>query len=162
MNTTDTTVAVPDGRRLIHLVDSTGAAAPAGAVAPASGGTTPAPREPTGGERTAAPSSSIAERRLVALERANHVRRGISEIRREIGRGEIEIADALHDPRAGRMTVYDVLRARRRCGPRIARKLLAHLQISEQRRVSELTDRQRTAIAQRLAVLYLTRKASDV
>ena len=106
--------------------------------------------------------STTAERRLSALQRANDVRRAISEIRGEISRGELGVADALRDPRAQRMTVYDVLRARRRCGPRIARKILQHLQISERRRVGELTERQRAAIAERLAVIYVTSRASDV
>lgn len=110
----------------------------------------------------AAPKSTVArQQRLSALAHANDARRAISEIRGEISRGELAVADALRDPRAQRMAVYDVLRARRRCGPRIARKILHHLQISERRRVCELTDRQRAAIAQRLAVIYVMKRACD-
>ena len=141
--------AVTDTRRLMTAVTR---ARPAD--------TTPATAAPATHLGTAA-MPPTGQQRLSALARANDVRRAISEIRGEINRGELDVADALRDPRAQRMIVYDVLRARRRYGPRIARKILDQLQISERRRVGELTDRQRTAIAQRLAVTHVTRSAWD-
>ena len=161
MNTTPTTAPAHHELGHAHLAAVSDARRLMTAVTPHRPTDTAPATEAPATDLGSAAMPPTGQQRLSALARANDVRLAISEIRGELRRGELDVADALRDPRAQRMIVYDVLRARRRYGPRIARKILDQLQISERRRVGELTDRQRAAIAQRLAVTHVTRRAWD-
>jgi hypothetical protein len=98
---------------------------------------------------------------LSALQRANVVRRASAQIKREIAAGETTVRAALYDERAGCIPVLDLLMAQRRWGRQRSVKLLANLgpwtptgsscSIRENRRVDELTQRQRTALARATA-----------
>jgi hypothetical protein len=87
-----------------------------------------------------------SEQRARALELANQVRADIHAVRLELAVGAISLAAALSDPRAASMTVFDLLRSRPRVGPRRARTIAWAAEVNELKRISELTDRQRSAI----------------
>jgi hypothetical protein len=89
------------------------------------------------------------------LRLAQVVRLEVAAVRREIREGALSVADALRDPRAASLTVFDLLRAQRQWGrTRVVRflhfvgsRMRPPSSISEQRRVRDLTERQRDAIA---------------
>jgi hypothetical protein len=93
---------------------------------------------------------TTAEQRLSALDLANRVRLGGSEVRREVAAGVLSVSDALDDPRAQGMPIGRLLLAQPRWGQQKAGRLLKQLTIWPQRPVRDLTDRQRRLI--RLAV----------
>lgn len=84
---------------------------------------------------------------LAALQRANEVRSSGVELRREIEAGELSIARALLDPRAGSLPIGRLLEAQRGWGEHKASRTLGRLRIPHSRRVSALTDRQRLEVA---------------
>jgi hypothetical protein len=88
---------------------------------------------------------------LQALQLANRSRMAGSAVKRELDQGEITIAEALEDPRAGSVKIVELLAAQYRWGAWRARRLLADEMISEHKRVRELTARQRGAIARAAA-----------
>jgi len=90
---------------------------------------------------------------LRALEQANRVRLARAELKRRICEDEISAAEVLLlcPWEAASMTVADVLTAQRRWGGTRCRKFLAAFRISETKTVGSLTDRQRRALAARLA-----------
>ncbi len=90
---------------------------------------------------------------LRALELANAAKQDHAAVKREIASGGLSVADALTDPRAGSLTVLAVLVAQPGWGPSRARRALAATggrdgawSIAEDRRVRDLTDRQRWAV----------------
>jgi hypothetical protein len=93
-----------------------------------------------------------------ALERANEVRLARPALRREVGDGVLSLADALLDPRAASMTVYDLLVCQHRCGPGRAGKALQGAAeelwqacegpFTATRLVGDLTERERAALVQ--------------
>jgi hypothetical protein len=84
---------------------------------------------------------------MVALAKANEVRRAGRDIRREVGAGQLPFADALEDARAQRVEIFELLCAQRGWGPQRARQTLTPLFIGEQRQVRQLTDRQCRVLA---------------
>jgi len=86
---------------------------------------------------------------MEALERANEVRVGRAELKRRIKAGAASVVGVLDDipSEAGTMTVAELLRAQERWGSRRARRFLAPLGIRENRRVADLTERQRRQLA---------------
>lgn len=86
--------------------------------------------------------------RAASLQRANDVRIGVAELRAELAAGELELVDALKDPRAGACPIHRLLISLPRYGPVRARKLLWTLNVRETKRVGDLTDRQRAVIAE--------------
>lgn len=84
--------------------------------------------------------------RMRALLRANTVRSAASEVKAEIERGELAVVAALSDPRAGAISILDLLRAQPRWGKKKAKQALSPHYISESRKVRELTPRQRELI----------------
>lgn len=87
--------------------------------------------------------------RMRALSRANAVRIGAAQLRRELGAGTISLADALEDERAQPVEIFALLYAQRRWGPRRVRSLLNRVMIGEHRRVRDLTARQRAVLVER-------------
>jgi len=89
---------------------------------------------------------------LEALERANEVRLGRADLKRQIKAGAASVVGVLDEvpSEAGTMTVAELLRAQERLGSRRARRFLAPLGIRENRRVGDLTERQRRQLASAL------------
>lgn len=86
-----------------------------------------------------------------ALAMANKARFGHSRIKRDVKAGRLAITDALADPDAATLTVFDLLKAQRRWGPIRTVKFLAQIPISEKRLVRDLTERQKTLLAEACA-----------
>lgn len=91
-----------------------------------------------------------------ALERANLVRLGRAEKKREIGRGELSVAEVIADCPAEMetITLAELLTSQRRWGRTRARKFLLPLALNENKQVGSLTSRQR-----RLLIAELEEKA---
>ena len=83
--------------------------------------------------------------RLVALERANEVRRVRAQLKRRIGAGQVSVAEVILDPpvEAGRWPVAELLASQRHWGAVKCSRFLAHNRISEVKPVGELTERSR-------------------
>jgi hypothetical protein len=90
--------------------------------------------------------------RLVALERANEIRRARAQLKRRIGAGQLSVAEVILDPpvEAGRWPVAKLLASQRQWGAAKCRRFLAHNRISEVKPVGELTERQRRVLAAQL------------
>jgi hypothetical protein len=89
---------------------------------------------------------------MQALARANRVRLARAELKRSIGRGELEVADVIEESpwEAESMTLAELLTSQRRWGRTRARKLLQTLALSENKRIGTLTPRQRALLASAL------------
>jgi hypothetical protein len=87
--------------------------------------------------------------RLRALALANSERSARAALTREL-HGQLALADALADPRAARMPIYELLTRAPRVGRQRALKLLRKAQIPEHRRVGELTPRMRATLHDQL------------
>jgi hypothetical protein len=104
-----------------------------------------------------APATTASARQLPqhmqALARANRVRLARAELKRSIGRGEVEVADVIRDCpwETESMTLAELLTSQRRWGRTRARKFLLGLALSENKRLGTLTSRQRTLISAELA-----------
>lgn len=87
--------------------------------------------------------------RMGALERANTVRLDGAAIRADIAHG-MPVAEALDDPRSGSLTILRLLMAQHRWGRDRAVRLLSRCAIPENKRVRDMTDRQRRIVAEAL------------
>ena len=92
---------------------------------------------------------------LRALARANEIRLGQAALKKEIWTGALPIAEALHDERAQRMPVGMFLTAQRRWGVQRTRRLCVRLMIPENKRLCELTVRQRGVLELALEGSYV-------
>lgn len=86
-----------------------------------------------------------APQHIRALEHANRVRLARAELKRAIGRGEVDAADVVRSCpwEAETMSVAELLRSQRRWGRTRVRKFLVPLAVSENRQLGRLTVRQR-------------------
>ena len=86
---------------------------------------------------------------LMALQHANRVRLARAELKRKVAAQEVSAAEViLTCPwQAESMTVSDLLMSQRRWGRTRSRRLLLSLAVPENKRISTLTARQRTALA---------------
>jgi hypothetical protein len=100
-----------------------------------------------------ATATAPSSQHLQALARANEVRLARAELKRRISQGREPAAEVfLQSPwEAASMTVADVLMSQRRWGATRCRRFLFPLQISENKLVGGLTQRQREALADQLA-----------
>ena len=105
-----------------------------------------------------APATTTASARqmpqhMQALARANRVRLARAELKRSIGRGEVEVADVIRDCpwETESMTLAELLTSQRRWGRTRARKLLQALALSENKRLGTLTPRQRALLMSALS-----------
>ncbi len=91
--------------------------------------------------------------RLLALERANEIRHARAQLKRRIEAGHLSAAQVILDcpPEARRWPVAALLACQRQWGSTTCCKFLARNQISEAKRIGELTDRQRRLLAAQLA-----------
>jgi hypothetical protein len=100
-----------------------------------------------------APASTTATgartpQHMQALERANRVRLARAELKRSIGRGEVDVAEIIRECpwETESMTLAELLTSQRRWGRTRARKLLQTLALSENKRLGTLTPRQRALL----------------
>ncbi len=100
------------------------------------------------------PTATIAPlpNRLLALERANEIRRARAQLKRRIGDGQLSAAEVILDcpVEAGRWPVAGLLASQRHWGGAKCSKFLAHNRISEVKPVGDLTQRQRRLLADQL------------
>lgn len=90
---------------------------------------------------------------MQALARANRVRLARAELKRSIGRGDVEVAEIIEDCpwETESMTLAELLTSQRRWGRTRARKLLQALALSENKRLGTLTPRQRALLTSALS-----------
>ena len=90
---------------------------------------------------------------LQALERANRVRLARAELKRSVGRGEVEAADIIRECpwETESMSLAELLTSQRRWGRTRARKFLFSLALNENKRLGTLTNRQRLMLANELS-----------
>jgi hypothetical protein len=100
---------------------------------------------------------------MQALQRANAVRLARAELKRRVAIGEICVADVILDApwEAESMTISDLLTSQRRWGHTRCRKFLQCVPMSENKTVGSMTERQRHALAEMLAVGGMSRSASE-
>jgi hypothetical protein len=86
---------------------------------------------------------------LRALERAHQVRRARSELKRKIACGERSVPQVLLacPSHAATMSIGELLTTQKWWGSERSRRLLVATGVSERTSISNLTERQRTAIA---------------
>jgi hypothetical protein len=79
-----------------------------------------------------------------ALAKANEVRLARASLKRQIAAGELTVAEVLNDypAEAEGMTVSELLASQRRWGRTRSRKLLSRLDLTENKRIGTLTERQ--------------------
>lgn len=106
---------------------------------------------------TIAPAPTTAKpaqgpQHMQALERANRVRLARAELKRSIGRGEVDVTAVIRDSpwETESMSIAELLTSQRRWGRTRARKLLQTLALSENKRIGTLTPRQRALLASAL------------
>jgi len=87
-----------------------------------------------------------------ALDQANRVRLARAALKRRVGIGDLTVADVLdRSPwEAESMQLADLLMSQRRWGRTRCRRFLGSIQISENKTVGSLTERQRQALVMRL------------
>lgn len=90
---------------------------------------------------------------MQALARANRVRLARAELKRSIGRGEVDVAEIIRDCpwETESMTLAELLTSQRRWGRTRARKLLQTLALSENKRLGTLTPRQQALLTSALS-----------
>jgi len=108
---------------------------------------------------TIAPASTSASavqipQHMQALARANRVRLARAELKRSIGRGDVDVAEVIRDCpwETESMTLAELLTSQRRWGRTRARKLLQGLALNENKRLGTLTPRQRALLSSALNV----------
>ena len=96
--------------------------------------------------------SAMTPQHMQALAHANRVRLARAELKRGIKAGRIDPADVVRGCpwQVETMTVGELLRSQRRWGRARARKFLVALALSEQRQLSQFTERQRNLLARAL------------
>jgi len=82
---------------------------------------------------------------MEALNRANHIRVRMAQLKRDLKAGRVRIGDLIADPPDEVLTakVYDMLVAVPRLGRVKATRLLTQCRISQSKTVGGLSDRQR-------------------
>lgn len=90
---------------------------------------------------------------MQALARANRVRLARAELKRSIGRGEVDVSEVIRESpwETESMTLAELLTSQRRWGRTRARKLLQALALSENKKLGTLTPRQRALLTTALS-----------
>ncbi len=114
----------------------------------------PAPNLPARGTRMHPPQH------LQALSRANEVRLARARLKRAVNAGEISAAEVVRSCpwEVETMTVGELLRSQRRWGRTRTRKFLGMLEVSENRQLGRLTQRQRQLLATALEAKRASRR----
>jgi hypothetical protein len=94
-----------------------------------------------------------APQHLRALARANEVRLARAELKRQISDGEVDAAAVILECpwEAESMTISDLLTSQRRWGSTRCRRFLQSIPIPENKKIGDMTDRQRLAASELLA-----------
>ena len=95
------------------------------------------------------------KQRELALEKANEVRLGRAELKRQIKAGKKTVAEALEHPYAASLRVADLLALQKYWGVTKVNRLLSRaayrgVVVAGTRRVRDLTDKQREALCSEL------------
>jgi len=87
------------------------------------------------------------------LRRANEIRIGRAQLKKDVASGSVRISDILARPPACAQTqkLDDLLLALPKYGPARVARLLAHCRISPSKTVAGLSDRQRLELIERLS-----------
>ena len=90
---------------------------------------------------------------MEALARANRVRLARAELKRSIGRGDMEASEVVRECpwETESMTLAELLTSQRRWGRTRARKFLLGISLNENKRLGTLTPRQRALLANALS-----------
>jgi hypothetical protein len=90
-----------------------------------------------------------APQHMQALQRANEVRLARAELKREVAKGTITVAEViLNGPsEAASMTIAELLTSQRRWGTTRCSKFLAGIGMPETKTVQSMTERQRDLLA---------------
>lgn len=104
------------------------------------------------GRRADTPAGSSAQR-LEALHRANEIRIGRAQLKKNLAAGTVKITDILTTPPACAKTqkVHDLLLALPKHGPARVARLLTNCRISPSKTVAGLSDRQRQELIGRVS-----------
>jgi hypothetical protein len=99
-------------------------------------------------DNTSREGASPQQRRLLALDRANHIRFARAVLKRRLRAGELGPADTIlrGSTDTDTMTVAELLRSQRGWGPKRSSKLLRSLSLSERKTLGSLTERQRATL----------------
>jgi hypothetical protein len=92
---------------------------------------------------------AAAPQHMQALALANRVRLARAELKRRVATGELEPAEVIVScpSEAESMTIMDLLMSQRRWGLTRCRKFLTAIQMSENKTIGSLTERQRRTLA---------------
>lgn len=93
--------------------------------------------------------TSPQQQRLLALDRANHIRIARSVLKQRLRAGEIAPAEAILRGSSDTytMTVAELLQSQRGWGPRRSSKVLRSVSLSDRKTLGSLTERQRVTLA---------------
>jgi hypothetical protein len=83
-----------------------------------------------------------------AMALADEIREERGEMKKRIGKGELEISAALEMPCFASETVVKLLANQHRWGPKRAQKTVAEAMISPFKQCRDLTERQRSVLAE--------------
>ena len=88
------------------------------------------------------------QQRLLALDRANHIRIARSALKRRLRAGEVTPADAIlrGSKDIDTMTIGVLLRSQRGWGPRRSSQVLRSVLLSDRKTLGSLTERQRVSL----------------
>jgi hypothetical protein len=105
------------------------------------------------GPASIAASAVKVPQHMEALARANRVRLARAELKRAIGRGDVEVVEVIRDTpwETESMTLAELLTSQRRWGRTRARKFLLGLALNENKRLGTLTPRQRALLDSELS-----------
>jgi hypothetical protein len=94
-----------------------------------------------------------APQHMRALEQANRVRHARAELKRRVAEGELPASEVvLESPwEAESMSIADLLTSQHRWGKERCRRFLAAVPMLETKTIGSMTERQRRALAARLA-----------
>jgi hypothetical protein len=97
-------------------------------------------------------ATAPAPQHMQALAQANKVRLARAELKRQVGDGELSVADVvLRCPwEAESMAISDLLMSQHRWGRTRCRRFLGSIAMNETKTIGSMTDRQRRELAARL------------
>jgi hypothetical protein len=97
-------------------------------------------------------ATAPAPQHMQALAQANKVRLARAELKRQVGDGELSVADVvLECPwEADSMAIADLLMSQHRWGRTRCRRFLGSVSMSETKTIGSMTERQRRELAGRL------------
>ena len=98
-------------------------------------------------------TATAAPQHMRALSQANRVRLARAELKRQIAEGQRTVAEVVLDCpwEAASMSIADLLMSQHRWGRTRCRRFLAAVPMTETKTVGSMTDRQRRALAAKLA-----------